>query len=817
MKKALLIASIMAILFNFSWANNDNIFIVDNKLDVFEDLDGYPGRLWGKTSEKLYLSGGDTEINWLTAQHIDFTAVDFDGEQSNLYFYYYDNDVNPLIDIEILDRGSDYILSSTKPTYQSDYRKLSLKPIYRRNETSQPNIVLEFNPYIDDLINQVSQDSIMDLLGRLTGETSIVYNGQTDTIKTRYSGSEGVELAAAYVTEILESYGYSLEYHGYYGGTGRHITVYDENTAWCVTEGGEALKTSNGGVDWISLNPNTSSNLWGVENYGADLVWIAGNGGTIRFSDDGGQTFVSQSSGTGNFLFGVSFVNSQEGWIAGDGGMILHTIDGGGSWGTQSTPTSTRLYDVCFVDNMNGWAVGRNGVVIHTSDGGQIWENQTSNANDRLYSVDFTDANNGWLVGWSGIVRRTIDGGVNWQVVSLGNTEKYHVDFADADHGCIVGWNGEIFSTSDGGDTWDQRASGTISDFYGVAFADDLTGYAFGNSFLTKSTDGGITWINQTGSIETAWQNVIATKLGTQNPDEQVVVCAHLDCTSEQPENLAPGADDNGSGSVGVIEAARIFSGIDFGKTIKFCLWTGEEQGLLGSEAYAGDAAARGDNILGALNFDMIGWDGDSDGSCEIHCGTMTASIALGDMFIEIINDYDIGLVPEQLTFNSTDRSDHASFWEFDYPAILGIEDFSSDFHPYYHTTGDNVSNINQDFYFEYVKAIIGAAATFAEPDSAAVSVDEPANLPNGFTLHGNYPNPFNAATTISFNVPFETEIELVVYDIMGRKIKTLYSGLISAGTQRITWNADDVASGPMFYKLSSENYTATGRMILLK
>jgi photosystem II stability/assembly factor-like uncharacterized protein len=565
MKNVLLIASILMILFNVGWANNDNILIIDNKLNVLEDLNGYPSKLWGKTSEKLYLAGGNTEINWLTTQNIDFSVVNFDSEQSNLYLYYVNNNVNPLINLEILDRGSNYILSSTKPTYQTDYRRLSPKPIYNRNHASQPNVILEYNPYIDGLIAQVSQDSIMDLLSRLSGDAPIVYNGQPDTIRTRYSGTEGIELAAAYATEILESYGYGLEYHGYYGGSGRHITVYDENTAWCVTEDGEAMKTSNGGVDWISLDPNTNSSLWGIENFGSDAVWLTGNNGTIRFSGDGGQTFTAQSSGTGSFLFGVCFVNSQEGWIAGDNGIILHTDDGGMGWGMQTTPTSSRLYDVCFVDNMNGWAVGRDGVVIHTSDGGLNWENQVSNAYDRLYSVDFTDANNGWLVGWSGIVRRTTNGGANWQTVNLGSyTEKYHVDFADANHGCIVGWDGEIFSTSDGGDTWEQRASGTAADFYGVAFTENLTGFAFGNSFLTKSTDGGITWINQTSGIETAWQNVIATKLGTQNPDEHVIICAHLDCTSQQPETWAPGADDNGSGSVAVIEAARIFSGMDF-------------------------------------------------------------------------------------------------------------------------------------------------------------------------------------------------------------------------------------------------------------
>jgi Zn-dependent M28 family amino/carboxypeptidase len=97
---------------------------------------------------------------------------------------------------------------------------------------------------------------------------------------------------------------------------------------------------------------------------------------------------------------------------------------------------------------------------------------------------------------------------------------------------------------------------------------------------------------------------------------------------------------------------------------------------------------------LGVYNFDMIAYDGNGDGEIELHCGTMNSSIELGNLLQSVVNDYDLNLAPVQLTYGSTDRSDHASFWEFNYPAILGIEDFSGDFNPYYHTTSDNMTPI---------------------------------------------------------------------------------------------------------------------------
>jgi photosystem II stability/assembly factor-like uncharacterized protein len=639
-----------------------------------------------------------------------------------------------------------------------------------------------------------------------------------DTIATRFSGTEGNELAAAYLLEMLTNYGYQSEYHGFFGSSGRHIAMYDEDLAWMVTENARAYRTTNGGAAWITMPVNTYAELWGVTNVGPDSVWAVGNDGTVRFSNDGGQSFNSQSYSGNNFLFGVNFIDNIEGWIAGDDGLILHTTNSGWTWTPQSTPTSTRLYDVCFVDDEYGWAVGRNGVVIHSTDGGDTWTSQNSNSSSRLYSVDFIDRDNGWLCGWDGVVRHTTDGGASWQTVYLGtSTEKYHVDFVNSVFGCIVGFDGEIFTTTDGGDNWVEQSSNTFSNFYGLSFADTLYGVASGSGIISRTTDGGITWINQSGNVEDSWRNVIATKTGTVSPDEQVIICAHFDNTSEQPENSAPGADDNGSGTTAVIEAARLFASGSFEKTIKFCLWTGEEQGLVGSEVYAAEAYAAGDDIIGVYNFDMIGYDGNGDGVIELHCGTMNPSIALGDLFITVLNDYNISLNPTQLTYGSTDRSDHASFWDFNYPAILGIEDFSSDFNPYYHTTWDIIANFDTSYFTDYVKAAIGATATLATPDSTMTSIDEPGAMPAQFALHGNYPNPFNAATTISFTLASGSDVSLAVYDVLGRKVAQLYDGQLNTGSHRITWNADDMSSGIYFYRISVGGRENVGRMTLLK
>ena len=88
--------------------------------------------------------------------------------------------------------------------------------------------------------------------------------------------------------------------------------------------------------------------------------------------------------------------------------------------------------------------------------------------------------------------------------------------------------------------------------------------------------------------------------------------------------------------------------------------------------------------------------------------------------------------------------------------------------------------------------------------------------------LFGNYPNPFNPETTISFNIKENREVILEVFNTKGQKIRTLINGNLPAGNHRVNWNGKSendlkVPSGIYFYKIKSGNYTSTRKMILLK
>jgi hypothetical protein len=99
---------------------------------------------------------------------------------------------------------------------------------------------------------------------------------------------------------------------------------------------------------------------------------------------------------------------------------------------------------------------------------------------------------------------------------------------------------------------------------------------------------------------------------------------------------------------------------------------------------------------------------------------------------------------------------------------------------------------------------------------------DNGANTPIRFSLNQNYPNPFNPTTMISFSIPVKGQADLSVYDLLGRRVKTLVSGELPAGQHNIVWDGrdeagHDVASGVYLYKLEASGVTDAHRMTLLR
>ena len=90
-------------------------------------------------------------------------------------------------------------------------------------------------------------------------------------------------------------------------------------------------------------------------------------------------------------------------------------------------------------------------------------------------------------------------------------------------------------------------------------------------------------------------------------------------------------------------------------------------------------------------------------------------------------------------------------------------------------------------------------------------------NVPTEVYLDQNYPNPFNPSTIIPYGVDTNTNVSLIVYDILGRKVKTLVNEIKNPGKYEVTFRADNLASGVYFYRLVTDSKNIVKRFTLIK
>lgn len=210
-------------------------------------------------------------------------------------------------------------------------------------------------------------------------------------------------------------------------------------------------------------------------------------------------------------------------------------------------------------------------------------------------------------------------------------------------------------------------------------------------------------------------RNVVARLPGKKYPGQNVIVCAHYDSISNKPYLLAPGADDNASGTAAVLEIARILAGASFEYTVKFICFSAEEWGLYGSDYYARKAKNRGEKIVGVINMDMVAYTDATRKKLEIYVNS--SSNWLGAKFLQAAATYAPMSISKYVD-GWADWSDHWSFWDYGYYALCGIES-AADWNPYYHRTTDTLDKLNLNFCVSVTKASLAAAAVLAKPYTA--------------------------------------------------------------------------------------------------
>ena len=193
--------------------------------------------------------------------------------------------------------------------------------------------------------------------------------------------------------------------------------------------------------------------------------------------------------------------------------------------------------------------------------------------------------------------------------------------------------------------------------------------------------------------------NLIAEKKG-KNPNKYFIISAHYDTVN------TAGADDDGTGIIGILAIAQALQNVSLDYSLRVVCFDQEELGLVGSKAYAADLYSSGElnNMIGLIQLEMLGYDIDSDGGYHVIDCNENSSPNISDSVIKTVTTSKI---PLNLVPACTNRSDHASFWRYNKPAIVISQNFfGGDSNPCYHRSCDKVANIDYNYMQKIVTAV---------------------------------------------------------------------------------------------------------------
>ena len=317
------------------------------------------------------------------------------------------------------------------------------------------------------------------------------------------------------ILAIFNSYLFTQSWVQQNSGTNLHLNcIYfiNSNTGFIGADSGRALKTTNGGINWIIINTGLSRAIYSIQ-FPDQTTGFAGVENKVIKTTNSGLNWDTTNSIGGKY---ISFLNANTGYSL-NGNNVLKTINSGASWiQSGSIPTTNTSWSIFFTSETNGivggtwWAMSINFYNLQiwkTTSSGQNWNTVYAgpiSTYSKIYDVHCTDNNNCFALGNVGNVYyfyKSVNGGINWNQQQTSNDIYYDQWFIDNNTGWLVGNNGKIIYTDNGAVNWFSQNSGINSNLNAVFFVNSSIGYTCGaNGVILKTTNGGITAVHQTGN-----------------------------------------------------------------------------------------------------------------------------------------------------------------------------------------------------------------------------------------------------------------------------------------------------------------------------
>lgn len=287
--------------------------------------------------------------------------------------------------------------------------------------------------------------------------------------------------------------------------------------------------------------------------------------------------------------------------------------------------------------------------------------------------------------------------------------------------------------------------------------------------------------------------NIIVTKTGTVYPNTFLIIDAHYDTIN------GPGTNDNGTGTVLLLELARLLKDVATEYSIKFIHFSGEEAGLIGSQYYVNTTVIpQNMDIKLVINIDEVGGvngmtnntvvcERDQSSPPSNNAASAAATTVLANC-IELYSNLNTEI-------SYAYASDYIPF-ENNGEIITGL--YEKNISPVNHTANDNLANMDPVYAYEVIKGSLGAAMEFSVAYDASLGVDD-TTFDASITM---YPNPASKNMTISFKNPLQASVDFKLVDIQGKEI---VSKTLTQQTEQISVDSLSKATYLAVFKIGNQ------------
>ena len=589
------------------------------------------------------------------------------------------------------------------------------------------------------------------------------------------------------------------------------------------TDGCGVFLSTDNGTSWTEVNTGLT-NTFVYSLAVSDTNLFAGTNGGVFLSTNNGASWTAASTGlTDTYVraFAINGMNFFAG-TAGFGGGVFLSTNNGTNWTAANTGLTKRQVRALAVSGTNLFAGTLGGVFLSTNNGTSWTEVNTglTNTDVRSFAVSGTDlfaGTYGGVTGTLGSVFLSTDNGTNWTDVNIGLTGTDVLSLAVSGKNLFAGtagFGGGVFLSTNSGTSW--TATGLRNTY---VYALTVSG-----TNLFAGTDKGVTlpyrlFIPDNYSPSQKYPLVLALhgsgEGGTNNTSQMKgrmatswadpVNQSNYPCFVVVPQ--CPTNEYWGNGPIAGANIDLMDSLIrEFTIDTNRLYITGASMGGFGtwhmitlfSNRFAAAIPMSGGgypalvsniantpiwNFHGALDFDVpVGLSRDMIEALE--------GIGRTVVYTHCHNDDCSGMPFDTIAMYVNNHAD-LFYTEYQY----GQHDIWTE-------------SYNYPLLFPWVfdKYLITSLREIASGE-----------LPRSFELNQNYPNPFNPSTTIRFSLPQLGFVSLKVFNTLGEEIATLVSEELQAGQYKTEWNATGIANGVYFYRMQSDGFIQTKKLILLR